>query len=630
MYGNDGAKSRLNFESAETATSADTAGDASLWTDLREPASPQAFGRAWLSITARTFPAVRQGTLLLIASPGAPLEPVARWAAQQSDNAARLSESGANALATAVKEQRAAVEGQTSEAGLVYVGIPIVTDATVRAAVLVEAEVDSPVTTRRLLRHLQWASAWVEVYVRRGEIHQSSATTSRARTLVNIVNATLFETRFDDAARTLASMLARDFGCERVGIGLRRRLRTKLIAASQSAEIDARFDLAQLFEAAMDEAIDQQAILIAPAPREPSRFIAYANEALVERISDCNVMTVPLVWRGESFGALSMIRKGIPFGQTDLDLVDGVAAATAAVLFEKEQSDRNLIGLIALRARRFLEMLTGPKHLAIKCGGAAALMILAVLLLVHDDYRVHARGTVHGEVRRIVSAPFDGYVRSQFARAGETVRSGDLLAELQDNDLVLDRLRHIAQRRQYSLEYDRALSRRDLAQVNIARAQVEQKDAEIELTTQMLERAQLRAPFDGIVVSGDLSQSIGKPVSRGDTLFELAPLERYRVTLIVPEADIGVVRAGQQGNLLLSALPEQPFAVEITSVTPVAKVSDGVNGFEVLATLKQSDPRIRPSMEGLAKIETVPARLIWIWTHSITQWVRVKLWAWLP
>jgi hypothetical protein len=35
-------------------------------------------------------------------------------------------------------------------------------------------------------------------------------------------------------------------------------------------------------------------------------------------------------------------------------------------------------------------------------------------------------------------------------------------------------------------------------------------------------------------------------------------------------------------------------------------------------------------MEGVAKIDTVRASWFWIWTHGLTQWLRVKLWALLP
>lgn len=35
-------------------------------------------------------------------------------------------------------------------------------------------------------------------------------------------------------------------------------------------------------------------------------------------------------------------------------------------------------------------------------------------------------------------------------------------------------------------------------------------------------------------------------------------------------------------------------------------------------------------MEGVGKIEIDQRRLIWIWGHPILDWLRLKLWSWLP
>jgi hypothetical protein len=39
---------------------------------------------------------------------------------------------------------------------------------------------------------------------------------------------------------------------------------------------------------------------------------------------------------------------------------------------------------------------------------------------------------------------------------------------------------------------------------------------------------------------------------------------------------------------------------------------------------------LQPGMEGVAKVDIDRRRLIWIWTHEIVDWLRLKLWAWLP
>ena len=94
--------------------------------------------------------------------------------------------------------------------------------------------------------------------------------------------------------------------------------------------------------------------------------------------------------------------------------------------------------------------------------------------------------------------------------------------------------------------------------------------------------------------------------------------------------DIRMVELGQKGELLLSAFPDQTIPFEIKSITPISRASDGVNGFEVIASLIGLDERIRPAMEGVAKVEAGRRPIFWIWTHSLASWVRIKIWSLIP
>jgi hypothetical protein len=130
-----------------------------------------------------------------------------------------------------------------------------------------------------------------------------------------------------------------------------------------------------------------------------------------------------------------------------------------------------------------------------------------------------------------------------------------------------------------------------------------------------------------VVVSGDFSQSIGAPVQRGMTLFELAPLDGYRVSVRVRETEVGRLRAGQRGRLVLAALPGRPLEMVVDRVTPVAEVVEGRNVFEIEARLLRSPAELRPGMQGVAKFEVGSARLLWLWTHDSLDWLQLKLWA---
>jgi multidrug resistance efflux pump len=165
--------------------------------------------------------------------------------------------------------------------------------------------------------------------------------------------------------------------------------------------------------------------------------------------------------------------------------------------------------------------------------------------------------------------------------------------------------------------------------MQIAQAQARQALAQRRLSESQAGRARVEAPFDGIIVSGDLSQSLGSAVKKGQSLFEIAPLSSYRIVMEVEEADIGQVREGQKGELMVTALAGQPFPFTVTLVTPVARANEGRNHFRVEASLDGNATRLRPGMEGIARIAIDERKRVWIWTHRMTDWARLQIWNWL-
>jgi multidrug efflux pump subunit AcrA (membrane-fusion protein) len=166
--------------------------------------------------------------------------------------------------------------------------------------------------------------------------------------------------------------------------------------------------------------------------------------------------------------------------------------------------------------------------------------------------------------------------------------------------------------------------------MGIIAAQVNQSEAQLSLAQEKLARATLVAPFDGVVVSGDLSQSIGTPVEQGKLLFEVAPLDGYRVVLQVDDHDIARLALAQRGELVLSSLPDRTLPFTVSAITPVATQSEGRNVFRVEARLDAKTARLRPGMEGVGKVVVGERSLLWIWTHSFFDWLRLALWNWMP
>src|SRR4029434_57004 len=103
-----------------------------------------------------------------------------------------------------------------------------------------------------------------------------------------------------------------------------------------------------------------------------------------------------------------------------------------------------------------------------------------------------------------------------------------------------------------------ALAKHDRNSFAVLEPQIRQAESQLALAEEKLARARIIAPFDGIVVSGDLSQMLGSPVEKGKTLFEIAPLDSYRLIIQVDERDVRYIAVGQSGTPALAGTPRAP------------------------------------------------------------------------
>jgi RND family efflux transporter MFP subunit len=381
----------------------------------------------------------------------------------------------------------------------------------------------------------------------------------------------------------------------------------------------------------MEEVLDQDAPVAVPALPETARRISLAAAELAKLSGAAAVAAVPMTSGPRVVGVLLFEREGEGgFDPATLRLLEAVGHALGPVFEAKAEGERLIAGRVVAWTGDALRVTFGPRRPALKLALATAVGAAAWLALATGEFRVTARAAIEGSVQRAAVAPFEGFVATAPVRAGDLVEEGQVLATLDDRELALEAARWRAEREQQALRYQEALGKQDRAQARILLAQLRQTEAQLSLVEGKLARATIRAPYRGIVVSGDLTQQLGAPVETGKVLFEVAPLEGYRVVLRVDERDMRYVAEGQDGRLVLTGLSGQSFPVEVSKVTPVAQVQDGRNVFRVEAAVADPDARLRPGMEGVAKLSVEERSLVWIWTRSLIDWVRMSLWTWLP
>lgn len=473
-----------------------------------------------------------------------------------------------------------------------------------------------------------------------GELSASSASMGASvpahpdiilRTILGTVATAVHSERYTEAATACVTALAGQCGCDRVSLGMVKGRAISVQAVSHSARFDRKTDLLQTLGASMEEALDQQASVVFPAmPGRPVR-ITRAHHDLANRYGSRAICSIPLNVHGKIIGVLTFERASDrPFDDQTVAVCEALGGLTGPVLELKRRDDRWLAAKAWESGREQVGALLGRGHLVLKMSVLLAVGAAIALFIVMGDFRITAKAALEGEVQRAAVAPFQGFLETAPVRAGDIVQDGQVLATLQDHDLRLDRLKKLSQREELTNQYRKALADRDPPKVEIAAAQIRQVEAELDLATDKLTRTRIVAPFKGVVVTGDWSQHLGSPVEEGKVLFEVAPLDTYRIVLQVDERDIGPISVGQQGHLMLSALPNETVDFTVEKITPVSTPKDGRNFFRVEARLTQASAKLRPAMEGVGKIEIDRRRLVWIWTREAMDWIRLKLWAWLP
>ena len=608
------------------ATEERTRAEASAWTRFSTARDQTEFCIGWLAILCGQIERVSGGVVLLGPDAEGSFSPAAIWP-DHSHDLTHLGQAAQRVL-TERRGIAVAADGQSSPTRdqPAHVGYPIEVSGVLHGAVVLDIAASTEVALQQALRQIHWASVWLVDRFRQKLLAEHDARSARMAVAMNLVATAMQERRFAPAALAVVNEMASHLGCDRVSAGFEKNGDVVVEAISNTAVFDGRMSLVRLIGEAMEEVIDLDEVLLWP-PRAGEEMRAVAHVALASQLNDVAVCSVPLLEDGHPIGVLTLERNaGDAFDDDTVELCKLAGGMLGPILSLKRENERGTLERMRGGLHDGAIMLFGPRHPGVKLLAVLAVSLGTFLSVATGTYRVPARTVVEGAVQRAVVAPFDGHIAQSGVRAGDVVQTGQVLVRLEARDLQLERARLQAEREQSVRKQRQALSTLDRGTLAILAAQIAQSDAQISLLDDKIARATLLAPFDGVVVSGDLSQLLGTPVEQGKLLFQIAPLNAYRVVLEVDERDIARVEPGQAGDLILSGLSSERLPFVVQQITPVASQADGRNFFRVEAHLQTSVDRLRPGMEGVGKITVGQNKLLWIWTHSLSDWL--STWAW--
>jgi hypothetical protein len=109
-------------------------------------------------------------------------------------------------------------------------------------------------------------------------------------------------------------------------------------------------------------------------------------------------------------------------------------------------------------------------------------------------------------------------------------------------------------------------------------------------------------------------------------MMTVAPVDGFRLVLWVDERDIAGVQVGTIGALRVAARPGQALPMTVTRITPVARVREGRNGFEVEGALVSAAATLRPGFEGVTRLDTGRHPLVVDLFGRLFDWLRMGWW----
>lgn len=469
-----------------------------------------------------------------------------------------------------------------------------------------------------IMQLLKWGERWLELLL------QQQINKPPFSLIINAFNAGFTHNSLTETATAVASSLAQELNCKRVTIGLTSGDSIEIVAMSFNANFDVRTSLFRNLKELMEKTISQRKTLLIPVSNDSA-----PDETLpLSPITNCSVLLINI---DNPVGVLLFERAPEQFfEQETITLCEQLGHLLGPLLVSKQHSSRSLqdrvSGFFSRPKLKVLDHIFSGYKLAV-------LIIIAITIILSfgtGPYRVTAPATIEGHIMRVVTVPFDGYVSQALARAGQLVKVGDIIAELDTKDIFLEQRRLRGKRDEFVKQYRRALSSLNQAEIHIFKSQIEQVNAQLRLMEKNIQRAKLTSPLDGVIITGDLNRSLGAPVEKGQVLFEVAPLDKYRLILQVSEREIADIEKGQRGTLTLRALPANEIPFQIQQISPIFTEIEGRISYRVEAIFESKPAALRPGMQGIGKILIGQRSYSWLYFHKVLDATRLWIWSWLP
>lgn len=445
--------------------------------------------------------------------------------------------------------------------------------------------------------------------------------------VVEISSLLIYEKKFLLAAMRLSNELCTRFECSKVSIGWKKEQYVETIALSHREDFTRKSEVVDKLEALYEECFDQGHEIHYPLV-EDDFVITYAHKEYLQENRLKEILSLPL--RGESGikGVILFEKREDSFSEKELLTLRLIANQVTPILDRLSLYDRNIISRLGYNLKEHLSWWLGANDTLIKFAAIVISITLITISSVNMEYKIESLGALSTDNISFVSAPFDATVYEVKVHSGDLVKREEPLLVLDTKELYLKYSEALADVSRYSMEEQKSRGVYQLADMQIAKAKIEQAMSTQQRIEYKLKQAKIVSPMEGVIVEGDHEELLGKPVSKGDMLFKIAQLSEFYLTLNVAEEYINELKVGSEGEFIFLGKTAERIAIKVEKIIPIATVdATKQNSFVIKATLLQEPKEWwRPGMSGVAKINAGERKIIWVLTHKIVDFLRLFFW----
>lgn len=432
---------------------------------------------------------------------------------------------------------------------------------------------------------------------------------------------------FGEAASRLCNELESELGAMRVTLGWRKKGLMELVATNHGGRLRNDTETAAALSRAMDEAAEQDCEVGNPAIKGAE--INRQHKVFSESHGNCQIVSLPLRKDGEVYGSVTAEypQESEGISQERIDALRVVLDLVSPQLVTLQHKS-GWVGARAWRsARRRFASLLGYRHTGWKLAGVMVLFGFLLSCVIPITHKVKAPFVLRTEASADLTAPFAGYIDTVLVNVGDVVNEGDLLVTLDRRELVMQKTELKAERDRNLSDARRYEAEGDLSQMKLSQLAIEQADAKLQVLDYRLARTEIRAPFTGVIVEGDLKERLSSPTQVGEVLMRIVEIKDTYAELQVDERDIHFLEKGMDGEMAFTSRPEEKFGVALAQYEPVAVIKETGTYFRVRVNVSETPKDWwRPGMSGVCKVEIGKRSVAWVYFHRTWEFVRMKLW----